>query len=130
MLFRSEHYALMSNRVVNGVSIAWRWCDQPNQVQNHQPGFVCEWEPKTETSTSVAGAMPEAALDQASNAGQRPKSTQPWRARGKRAAGGVARSFQPAGMGLIRSLPSTLLPLRATYSSISTVSLGSLSKKR
>src|SRR5438046_8456657 len=38
-------------------------------------------------------------------------------------AGGVARSLQPAlGMRLPRSLPSALLPLRATYSSISTVS--------
>jgi len=38
-------------------------------------------------------------------------------------AGCVARSFQPAaGMRLTRSLPSALLPLRATHSSISTVS--------
>ena len=37
--------------------------------------------------------------------------------------GCVARSFQPAaGMRLTRSLPSALLPLRATHSSISTVS--------
>src|SRR5438477_8599830 len=44
-------------------------------------------------------------------------------ARGRRAAGGVARSLQPAlGMRLPRSLPSALLPLRATRSSISTVS--------
>ena len=42
-------------------------------------------------------------------------------ARGRRAAGRVARSLQPpAGMRLARFLPSALLPLRATHSSIST----------
>src|SRR5437763_6264442 len=54
-----------------------------------------------------------------------PKSTQPLPARGRRAAGGVARSLQPTrGMRLPRSLPSALLPLRATHPSISTVSYG------
>src|SRR5438105_12094566 len=58
-----------------------------------------------------------------------PKSTQPLPARGRRAAGGVARSLQPAaGMRLPRSLPSALLPLRATRPSISTVSEGSQMK--
>src|SRR5204863_9800030 len=55
------------------------------------------------------------------------KINAPWRARGGRAAGCVARSLQPAaGMRLTRSLPSALLPLRATHSSISTVSQGRL----
>ena len=50
-----------------------------------------------------------------------PKSTQPSTARGRRAAGCVARSLQPAtGMRLPRSLPSALLPLRAPYPNIST----------
>ena len=40
-------------------------------------------------------------------------------ARGRRAAGCVARWLQPAaGMRLARFLPSALLPLRATHSSI------------
>jgi hypothetical protein len=50
-----------------------------------------------------------------------PKSTQPSTARGRRAAGGVSRSLQPTtGMRLPRSLPSALLPLRATHPNIST----------
>jgi len=50
-----------------------------------------------------------------------PKSTQPSTARGRRAAGCVARSLQPtAGMRLPRSLPSARLPLRATHPNIST----------
>jgi hypothetical protein len=50
-----------------------------------------------------------------------PKSTQPSTARGRRAAGRVARSLQPTtGMRLPRSLPSALLPLRATHPNIST----------
>ena len=66
----------------------------------------------------------------ASNAGQRQNQRNRCRreAEGQLApkafgAGGVARSLQPtAGMRLPRSLPSALLPLRATHSSISTVS--------
>ena len=69
-------------------------------------------------------------LGPVSNAGQRQNQRNP---RGREAegqlapkafgAGCVARSFQPAaGMRLIRSLPSALLPLRATHSSISTLS--------
>lgn len=67
-------------------------------------------------------------LGQASNAGQRQNQRNPGgrEAEGQLApnafgAGCVARSFQPAaGMRLTRSLPSALLPLRATHPNIST----------
>ena len=69
-------------------------------------------------------------LGHASNAGQRQNQRNPGgrEAEGQLApnafgAGCVARSLQPpAGMRLTRFLPSALLPLRATHSSISTVS--------
>jgi len=62
-------------------------------------------------------------LGQASNAGQHQKRRNPPGRKAEGAAGRAARSLQPAlGMRLTRSLPSTLLPLRATHSSISTVS--------
>ena len=62
-------------------------------------------------------------LGQASNAGQR----QNQRNRGRREAEGqlaasLTRYSPIAGMRLARSLPSALLPLRASHSSISTVS--------
>jgi hypothetical protein len=44
-------------------------------------------------------------LGQASNEGPAPKSTQPWRARGRRAAGRVARSLQPAAGGCASLAP-------------------------
>ena len=82
------------------------------------------------------GAVPDIHCDlgQASNAGQRQNQRNRRRreAEGQLApnafgAGGVARSLsrgRGTGMRLPRSLPSALLPLRATRSSISTVSSG------
>ena len=62
-------------------------------------------------------------LGQASNEGQRQNQRNPG---GREAEGQLAASlvrYSPAaGMRLTRSLPSALLPLRATHSSISTVS--------
>jgi WD40 repeat protein len=45
-----EHYALISNRATAGTNIAWRWSDQPNESRQHQPGFICEWEPMSPAS--------------------------------------------------------------------------------
>ncbi|HET6881219.1 MAG TPA: family 16 glycoside hydrolase, partial [Pirellulales bacterium] len=47
-----EHFALMSNQTKQGTSIDWRWCDQPNESKQFQPGFVCEWEPAPTSSPS------------------------------------------------------------------------------
>ena len=66
-------------------------------------------------------------LGQASNAGQRQNQRN---RRRREAEGQLAASlgrYSPLkGMRLPRSLPSALLPLRATHSNISTGSLGSL----
>ncbi|HVC98203.1 MAG TPA: family 16 glycoside hydrolase [Pirellulales bacterium] len=48
-----EEYALMTNRSERGTPIAWRWCDQPNESKQHQPGFVCEWEPKSAAASAT-----------------------------------------------------------------------------
>ena len=62
-------------------------------------------------------------LDQASNAGQRQNQRNRRRrdAEGQLAAS-LGRYSPLKGMRLLRSLPSALLPLRATHPSISTVS--------
>src|SRR5204863_10055820 len=51
-------------------------------------------------------------LGQASNAGQGQNPPQPWTARGRRAAGGVARSLQPAA----GDAPPSLLAIRPSAS--------------
>jgi serine/threonine protein kinase len=39
-----EHYALISNRTIGGTAFGWKWADQPNDSQQHTPGYVCEWD--------------------------------------------------------------------------------------
>jgi hypothetical protein len=51
-----EHYALITNRIV-GQPVGWRWCDQPAEPTQHQPGFVCEWDDATDSKPGEPGAQ-------------------------------------------------------------------------
>jgi hypothetical protein len=53
-----EHYALMSNRSFGSNALNWQWSDQPDKSDQHQPGFICEWDSGTPGS-SVAGGPTE-----------------------------------------------------------------------